>query len=124
DEDGSFVLGSQSVQVNNANPGLSLAGAAATNEGASYSLAITGSDVAADTLSYSIDWGDGSPAQVVTAAQLATLGGSVGHVFTDDQDGPVNTTARTITVTASDEDGGSTQATRVVDVNNVAPTLA
>ncbi|MFG6439490.1 PKD domain-containing protein, partial [Roseateles sp. LKC17W] len=124
DEDGSFTIGSKTIGIVNANPGLSLAGAAATNEGATYALAITGSDVNADTLSYSIDWGDGSPAQVVTAAQLATLGGSVGHVFADDQDGPVNTTARTITVTASDEDGGSTQATRVVDVNNVAPTLA
>nr|WP_315182272.1 PKD domain-containing protein [uncultured Albidiferax sp.] len=126
DEDGTFVLGTQAVTINNVAPTAQLTGAASTNEGASYSLNIVGSDVAgtADLLTYSIDWNDGSAVQVLSAAQLLALSGNVTHTFADDQDGAINSTPRTISVTANDGDGGSTTATRVVNVNNVAPTLA
>jgi hypothetical protein len=126
DEDGTHLLGTQAVTVQNAAPIVVPTGAAATTEGASYVLDLVGSDPAgaADTLSYSIDWGDGSAAQVLTAVQLAALGGSVAHVFADDDDGPLNATDRTITVTVSDEDGGSSTTTKTVTVNNVAPTVA
>ena len=124
DEDGTFVLGTKNVSVNNVAPGLSISGAASTLEGAVYTLAIAGSDVAADVLSYSIDWGDGSALQTLSAAQLAALGGNVTHTFADDEDGPVNATPRTITVTANDGDGGITSQTQGVTVNNVAPTMA
>jgi hypothetical protein len=126
DEDGSFVLGSQTVTVGNVAPTLSLSGAASTNEGASYTLGITANDPAGanDTLSYSIDWGDGSPVQTVTAAQLAALSGNVTHTFADDEDGAVNATPRNIQVTVNDGDGGSTTQSRSVTVNNVAPTAA
>lgn len=89
-------------------------------------LGLAGSDPAggADTLSYSIDWGDGSPVQALSAAQLAALGGNVDHVFADDEDGLANATDRTITVTVSDEDGGSSITTKTVTVNNVAPVAA
>ncbi len=72
DEDGEHVLGTQSVTVENAAPSAVLAGADASDEGASYVLGLAGSDPAgsADTLSYSIDWGDGSP--VAGAGLLAT----------------------------------------------------
>ncbi|MCK6376254.1 MAG: PKD domain-containing protein, partial [Zoogloea sp.] len=125
DEDGSFVLGTHALSVTNVAPEVVLAGAASTAEGASYSLSITGSDPAdaADPLGYSIDWGDGSAVQTLSAAELAALGGAVSHVFADDADGPSNATARTITVTASDGDGGITSTTHGVTVNNVAPTL-
>ncbi|HRM67977.1 MAG TPA: PKD domain-containing protein, partial [Thauera phenylacetica] len=125
DEDGEHVLGTQAVTVENAAPTAVLGGADATDEGASYVLGLAGSDPAgsADTLSYSIDWGDGSPAQVLSALQLAMLGGNVAHVFADDEDGPVNASDRTITVTVSDEDGGSSTTTKTVTVNNVAPTI-
>jgi hypothetical protein len=124
DEDGTFVLGTKNVSVNNVAPGLTISGAASTLEGAVYTLAIAGSDVAADVLSYSIDWGDGSALQTLTAAQLAALSGNVTHTFADDEDGPVNATPRTITVTANDGDGGITSQTQGVTVNNVAPTMA
>ncbi|MCK0505606.1 PKD domain-containing protein, partial [Aromatoleum anaerobium] len=126
DEDGSFVAGTKAVTVANVAPGVILDGVASLDEGDTYSLAISGSDPAgaADTLGYTIDWGDGSAVQSVTAAELATLGGSVDHVFTDDEDGPVNATARTISVTVADEDGGSRTETRDVTVNNVAPLIA
>ncbi|MBP6035306.1 MAG: PKD domain-containing protein, partial [Azonexus sp.] len=44
--------------------------------------------------------------------------------YADDQDGATNATPRTISVTANDGDGGSTNQTQGVTVNNVAPTLA
>ncbi|RTL17565.1 MAG: tandem-95 repeat protein, partial [Rhodocyclaceae bacterium] len=126
DEDGEHVLGTQAVTVENAAPSAVLGGADASDEGASYVLSLAGSDPAggADTLSYSIDWGDGSSVQVLSAAELDALGGNVAHVFADDEDGPVNASDRTITVTVSDEDGGSSTTTKSVTVNNVAPTIA
>ncbi|WP_374246397.1 PKD domain-containing protein, partial [Zoogloea sp.] len=124
DEDGSFVLGTHAVAVTNVAPTVVLGGATGSDEGASYSLSIAGSDPAgvADPLGYSIDWGDGSAVQSLSAAELAALGGTVSHVFADDADGPANATARTVTVTASDGDGGTGSATHTVTVNNVAPT--
>ena len=126
DEDGSFLLGSQAVTVGNVAPTLSLSGVASTNEGASYTLGIVATDPAGanDVLSYSIDWGDGSAVQTVTAAQLAALSGNVTHTFADDEDGAVNATPRNIQVTVNDGDGGSTTQSRSVTVNNVAPTAA
>ena len=62
--------------------------------------------------------------QLLSAAELAALGGNVAHVFTDDEDGPVNATPRTVTVTANDGDGGITSRTQGVTVNNVTPTIA
>ena len=126
DEDGSFVAGTKNLTVNNVAPSATLGGAASMNEGDTFSLSIAGTDPAgsADTLSYDIDWGDGSAVQMLTAAELAALSGSVDHVFADDEDGPTNATARTISVTVSDEDGGSSTSTHAVTVNNVAPTIA
>ena len=73
DEDGEFLAGSKSLTVENVAPVLSISGAASTDEGAVYTLGIVGSDVAgpADPLEYAIDWGDGSPVQTLTAAELA-----------------------------------------------------
>ncbi|WP_046116151.1 hypothetical protein, partial [Aquincola tertiaricarbonis] len=123
DEDGTFVLGTRALTVNNVAPLLAVSSPGTTNEGATYTLTISASDAATtnDPLGYSIDWGDGSALQTLTAAQLAALGGNVTHVFADDQDDPVNSTARTISVTANDGDGGLTTRTQVVTVNNVAP---
>ncbi|MHB1186316.1 PKD domain-containing protein, partial [Thiobacillus sp.] len=125
DEDGTFVAGSKSLTVNNVAPTAVLLGADSLDEGGTYTLNIVGSDPAGanDTLSYSIDWGDGSAAQNLTAAQLAALSGNVTHLFADDQDGPVNATPRTIQVTVADEDGGSSSTNKSVTVNNVAPVI-
>jgi len=126
DEDGTFPLGSKTLTVSNALPTLALTGAAALNEGGTYTLGITGADAggANDPLTYVIDWGDGTAPQNVTASQLAALSGNVTHVYADDQDGPVNATNRTISVTVDDGDGGAATQTRGVTVNNVAPTIA
>ncbi|MDL2337041.1 MAG: PKD domain-containing protein [Pseudomonadota bacterium] len=126
DEDGTFQLGSKLINVSNVAPVVVLSGNGASNEGAVYTLNIVGSDAAgaADPLSYSINWGDGSAAQTLTAAQLAALGGNVVHTYADDQDGATNTTPRTISVSADDGDAGITTKTQVVNVNNVAPSIA
>ncbi len=123
DEDGTFVLGTKALSVNNVAPTLTLTGAADTNEGASYILNIAGADVAgtADPLTYSIDWGDGSAVQVVSAAVLLAASGDVTHTFADDEDGPTNATLRTIGVTVNDGDGGVTVQSHGVTVHNVAP---
>ena len=125
DEDGTFVAGRKTVTVDNLAPVVALDAVAALNEGDTYLLTITGSDAggAGDPLSYLIDWGDGSAPQSVTQAELDAAGGALGHVFADDEDGPVNATLRTVSVTVSDDDGGSSTATRSVTVRNVAPSL-
>jgi|GEM_PF-1111909 len=126
DEDGTFVAGIKAVAVNNVAPTVVLNGGSDQNEGANYTLNIVGNDPAGvnDTLSYSINWGDGSAAQVLSAAELAVVSGNVTHIFADDENGPVNATTRTIQVTVSDDDGGSRMASKDVTVNNVAPTIA
>ena len=125
DEDGAFLAGSKTITVNNVAPTAVLSGIGSLNEGDTYTLHITGSDPAGlnDSLSYSIDWGDGSAPQLLSAAELLALSGNVEHLFSDDEDGLVNATDRTIQVTVSDEDGGSSTSSKVVTVNNVAPTI-
>lgn len=114
DEDGTFAAGNTvGVTVNNVAPTLTLSGAASVNEGSSYTLGLSSSDPGTDTIaSWTINWGDGN-IQVVTGNPS-----SVTHTYAD---GTVN---RTISATATDEDGtyaaGNTVA---VTVNNVAPTL-
>ncbi|MCP5236065.1 MAG: cadherin-like domain-containing protein [Zoogloeaceae bacterium] len=125
DEDGVHQV-SRDLAVGNVAPVLEVRGASTTDEGASYVLAVSATDPAgaADPIQYTIDWGDGSAAQVLSQVQLDALGGNVDHVFADDEDGPVNATVRTVTVTADDGDGGVTTSTFDVTVNNVAPTLS
>src|SRR5262249_43173228 len=103
------------VTVNNVAPTLTLSGASAVEQGATYTLNLSSSDPGADTISsWTITWGDGSAPQTVTGNPP-----SVTHVYTD---GP---NRYTISATATDEDGtypaGNTVA---VTVNNVAPALS
>ena len=113
--------GTQAVPVPNVAPSLVLDGAASTLEGATYQLTLIGSDAAgsARPLAYSIAWGDGST-QTLLAADLPASG-IVSHVFTDDEDGPANATARQVTVTLTDGDGGSTEVSSRKTLT--APTL-
>ena len=129
DRDGSFELGRKSLTVNNVAPTQpTLGDSDSTDEGASYTLGISGvTDPAGtnDPLSYEINWGDGTAVQNLTAAELAALGGNVPHTFADDADGAAdNATTRTVTVTVRDGDGGISSQSKVVTVNNVAPTAS
>lgn len=114
-----------SVTVKKLPPELTINGIASTNEGSSYILSVTGSDPSGDNslLSYSINWGDGSVIQTLTAAELAALAGNVEHIFPDDENGLINTTSHTISVTVNNDESSATQ-TKDLTVNNVAPTIA
>ena len=112
DEDGTWGPTTQVVSVANVAPILSLSGPASSTEGASYSVSFDATDPGTDTVTqWLIDWGDG---QTDGLAGTAT---SASHIFTDNG-------TYTIRLRASDEDGTWGPATRVVNVANVAPTLA
>ena len=93
-----------------------LSGAANVNEGSTYTLNLSSSDPGADTISqWTINWGDGGPAQVVTGHPASAT-----HVYADGN----STSHYTISATATDEDGTYTAGNTVaVNVNNVAPTV-
>src|SRR5262249_15600326 len=96
-------------------PTLSIGGAATVNEGSTYTLNLTGTDASPNvTSTWTITWGDGSPAQTVTGNPS-----SVTHVYVD------GTHQYTISATATDQHGTYTAGNTVaVTVNNVAPTLS
>ncbi|MCB1940265.1 MAG: hypothetical protein KDE64_13840, partial [Rhodocyclaceae bacterium] len=124
DEDGNYTF-TKPITVANVAPEVTLSGADGIDEGSTYQLGIEGVDPGIeDTLSFDVDWGDGSAVQTLSAAELQAQGAIVEHVFSDDEDGPVNVTNRSITVTARDGDGGVGTASRNVAVSNVAPLIA
>ena len=104
------------VVINNVAPTIALTGNATVNEGSIYTLnlgAIT--DPGQDTVtSYSINWGDGTTNNFTgnPAGTMAT------HTFADGSSTP------TITVSLTDEDGTFVGGTKIITVNNVAPTIA
>lgn len=116
---------SLTIEGVNDSPVITLGGNASSNEGALYTLALSAidSESASQTLSYSINWGDGGTPEVLTATQLAGSGGNVDHVYVDDPDTALNYVDRTISVTVTDPDGGAAVAEQTVRVNNVAPTI-
>ncbi len=125
DGQGGSVAATQSFMVESVDdkPVLAIDGDASIDEGGSYVLTLAAHDVDSVNLSYSIDWGDGSELQQLSAAELAELGGQVSHVFADDEDGLVNASDYTINVSVDDGDGETDSASLLVTVNNVAPTI-
>ena len=117
DDDDGFDIQSTTVTINNVAPTADAGGPYTINEGDGLTLSGSGGDVPADTLSYSWDVnGDGAfgdatgPTPTLTAAQMATLG------LGDDA-------SVTVTLRVDDGDGGSTDATTTLTVNNVAPVV-
>ena len=114
DEDGTHAgAGSKQITVNNVPPTIALSGAAAVDEGSSYSLTLGAiSDPGTDTVtSWIVHWGDGSQ-------DTYPSGGAVTHTYAD---GPATPT---ITVDLVDEDGTHAGAgSKQITVNNVAPTI-
>jgi hypothetical protein len=108
------------VTVVNVPPTSASTGAAATTEGALYTLTLAATDPAgsADPILFAVDWGDGS-----LGSQVLIGPGPVGHVFTDDESGATNVTTRVIRVTAYDDADLSVQLIAVA-VSNVAPVIA
>jgi uncharacterized delta-60 repeat protein/RHS repeat-associated protein len=91
-----------SVTVRDVPPTLTMGGAATVNEGSSYTLTLAKSDHGTDTLgNWNIVWGDGNTS---TPAGSTT---STTHTFASNYGHP------SVTVTASDEDGGPYTARKV-----------
>jgi len=96
-----------SIAVANVAPTVTdLTGDSSGDEGDLLSWAVSATDPGADVLTYSWDFGDGSPTDTGTAAS---------HTYLDEG-------SYTLVVTVTDDDGGSTTETLVVPVANVAPT--
>ncbi len=107
DDDGASVSTSLGVTVANVNPTISYVYAPGGDEGSSLYFSTSATDPGADTLSYSWDFGDSSS---------PGSGSSTYHSYEDDG-------SYFVTVTVTEEDGGTASATETMSVDNVAPTV-
>ncbi len=107
DGDGGTDTATLGVTIANADPTVVTATVPTGDEGSLVDFDATATDPGDDTLTYEWDFGDGSP---------ATAGPFAQHTYTDDAAFPV-------TLTVSDEDGGSTTWTGTANIANVAPGL-
>src|SRR5262249_1903496 len=109
-----------SVTVNNVPPSLdNVSITPSVNEGDQATLSGNIIDPGSlDTFMLGIDWGDGSPLQMVNyaAAGSTSTPFSVTHTY-------VKTGRLPVTLTVTDKDGGQGTASTSVTVSNVAPTL-
>ncbi|VEP17781.1 Outer membrane adhesin like proteiin (fragment) [Hyella patelloides LEGE 07179] len=112
DDDGATTTSTIDVTVNNLAPIItSLTGDTEVNEGETAQFNAVASDSPNDTLTYTLDFGDGSPQLTVNNNGLP-----VSHEYLDNGN-------YTITLTVTDDDGASTNQTLDVVVNNVAPVI-
>jgi large repetitive protein len=108
DKDGASTSDQLIVLVRNVNPTITnLTGNTTVNEGSLTAFSAVATDPGTDTLTYSWNFGDGSN---------PVLGDAVSHIYGDNG-------TYTVTLTVTDEDGGSTTQTLAVNVVNVAPTV-
>ena len=127
DDDSGSATGGASITVNPPNAPPTLSNVAVTspvNENGTATLSGNIADAnAGDTFALTVNWGDGSPAQVFNYP-AGTTSFSATHQYRDDN--PSGTTADnyTINLLLSDSAGGSDTDSAVVTVNNVAPTLS
>jgi PKD repeat protein len=103
DDDGDSTTSTIDVTVNNVAPTITNINYGEINEGVSTQFSADATDPGDDTLTYTWDFGDGS--EPVT-------GRDVSHLFTDNGD-------YTITLTVSDEDGGSTTSQTTITAQEV-----
>ena len=107
DDEGNLNLVATNVVVNNVDPaGLAITGPSTGSEGGTLSFSAFATDVAADPLTYTWDFGDGNTA----------TGSSVSNLFADDG-------TYLVRVDATDTEGGDVFATATVTISNVAPTI-
>lgn len=109
-----LVDDSATVTVENVVPTLAISGASTVDEGSTYTLNLSSSDIAADTIvGWSVDWGDGSGIESLVGNPT-----SVTHTYAD------GSGSYTITATATDDDDTyAVPNSVVVAVNNVAPVI-
>ncbi len=137
DDDGGKATQTFDVTVHNVAPSLIAAPDQVTSEGSLLSVTNIGvftdpgydnplnpMGEVSETFTYSIDWGDGTPADTGPATidvpggpGVPTQGSFDGsHIYADNG-------SYTVTISVMDDDGGVTATTLTVHVTNVAPTL-
>jgi len=122
DANGSTSQSSSAITVNNVAPsGLTLSSDnTAINENGTLNLSGSFTDPGTqDTITVLINWGDGNTSTVNLSAAQRSF--SKAHQYLDNPSGQP-TGSFNITVTVTDKDNASTQATTTIQVKNVAPT--
>ncbi|MCI0331619.1 MAG: PKD domain-containing protein [Planctomycetes bacterium] len=135
DEDGTFAAGNGvMVMVDNVAPTITAVNLSDVmlNEGQSLTVSGTFTDpalgVATETFTVMIDWGNGDTSVAIVDQTLGTYAAT--YLYADDH--PLTATLQdvfSITVTVTDDDGGSTSSAsdpglaRSVTIKNVAPTI-
>ena len=132
DDDGGCTSSFAAVTVGNVNPVASAGGPYAANEGAAPVVTGTATDPGSDDLTFTWNWGDGTPDTVTTYFNngmgpdpFPSPGGTFPfsasdmpmHVYGDNG-------VYTITLTIADDDGGFVLLTTTVTVANVAPAVS
>jgi hypothetical protein len=111
DDGGTCVTDEAVIEVFDVAPVVSASGITPTREGDLYILSLSAIDTGDDTVtSWTIDWDDGQPAQVIEGNP-----GSVEHLFDD------GGATHDVIVSATDEDGTHTAAPFRIRVQNVRP---
>ena len=107
DDDGDINVVATTVSVNNLAPtAVSIGGATTGSEGVSLTVTGVGTDVAADPLTFTWNFGDGTTG----------TGASVNHTYADNG-------TYTLTLTVADGDGGTVTVTGSVVISNTAPSI-
>jgi len=114
DDDGGEGTDTCIVTVNNGAPVVDAGIDAAIDEGDTFTGSGSFSDLGTDSWSATVDYGAGLGAQALTLDTDKTF--DLGYTYVDNG-------IYTVTVTVMDDDSGIGTDTRVVTVNNVAPTV-
>ena len=124
DDNGSTTVDSAPIVVGNVAPVIAtMTLDTEINEGGTATLAGTITEPGSlDTLTLTIDWGDGSAVQNVPLS-AGTASFSVPHIYVDDNPTATTSNDYTVSVTLTDKDSGTTllPSTATVTVDNVAP---
>ena len=107
DDDGGVDDQTATITINNVDPSIDVMTVPSGDEGANLLLSAVASDPGADTLTYTWDFGDGSP---------AATGDTLTHAWADDG-------VYSVTLTVTDDDGGSISQTGTATIGNLAPTI-
>jgi hypothetical protein len=130
DDDGGSAATTLQVDIRNVAPSLELSSPTSIDEGEDVTLAVSSTDRGSDDITIDVDWGDGTTDKrihyndgVAPDPPLSPLGifpfsinDAISHTYGDNGQYDV-------TVTASDDDGGSITKTIVIGVRNLPPTI-